>query len=130
MFRTFGAAALAALLAACSSEPVRSVQTAVQGMFQSKGEPQLAAGLNQYESGRYPDAARSLQGALEQGLSAAEQVTARKHLAFIHCVSGRTSQCRDEFRRALEVDPGFELTPAEAGHPTWGPVFRSVKSRR
>jgi hypothetical protein len=57
-------------------------------------------------------------------------VTANKYLAFISCVSGRDRQCRAYFRRALELNPSFELEPAEAGHPTWGPVFRNVKGRR
>ena len=41
-----------------------------------------------------------------------------------------SGQCRDEFRRALAVDPALELAPAEAGHPVWGPIFRSVKGGR
>jgi len=48
----------------------------------------------------------------------------------MHCVSGRTAACREEFRKALTMDPDVELSPAEAGHPTWGPVFRSVKAGR
>jgi hypothetical protein len=38
--------------------------------------------------------------------------------------------CRDEFRAALDIDPSMQLEPAEAGHPVWGPVFRSVKAGR
>ena len=57
-------------------------------------------------------------------------MNAHKHLAFINCVSGRTSACREEFRKALAIEPGLDLPPAEAGHPTWGPVFRSVKAGR
>ena len=79
----------------------------VKGVFQSKGKPELATGLNR-----------------------SEQVTAHKYLAFIHCTSGREKQCRDEFRKVLDIDPALELEPAEAGHPVWGPVFRSVKARR
>ncbi|MBI2295732.1 MAG: TssQ family T6SS-associated lipoprotein [Betaproteobacteria bacterium] len=71
-----------------------------------------------------------LQSALDAGLGKSDQVKAHKHLAFIHCSSGREPRCRDEFRKALAADPGFDLDPAEAGHPTWGPVFRSVKARR
>lgn len=130
MIRQLCAAALAALLAACASEPVRGIQTAIQGVFQSKGEQALANGLRQYENGAYGEAVKTLQSALDQGLSDRDQVNARKHLAFIHCVSGRSAQCRVEFRKALDVDPKMELEPAEAGHPTWGPVFRSVKASR
>jgi hypothetical protein len=57
-----------------------------------------------------------------------EQASAHKYLAFINCVSGRPNGCREEFRKAFVADPNFDLTPAEAGHPMWGPVFRSVKT--
>ena len=93
-----------------------------------KGLPDLQAGVSSYEDGDYKQSAKQLQSALAQGLDGRGQARARKYLAFMHCVGGRTNQCRDEFRKALEADPGFDLTPAEAGHPTWGPVYRKVKS--
>jgi hypothetical protein len=46
----------------------------------------------------------------------------------MHCVSNQQKLCREEFRKALDADPGFDLTPAEAGHPLWGPVFRKLKA--
>ena len=113
-------------LAGCASEPVQQIK----GIFQSKGEPQLAAGIRQYEDGKYSIATTSLQNALAAGLNQNDQVTANKYLAFISCVSGRERQCRAYFRRALELNPSFELEPAEAGHPMWGPVFRNLKARR
>lgn len=118
---------LIALLAVLLLPACGGVQT-IQSAFQSKGEQALAAGLRHYEAGEYPDALKSFQEALEAGLSAKDQVDARKHLAFIHCASGRQAPCRDEFRKALDVDPKMELDPAEAGHPRWGPVFRMVKA--
>ena len=114
------------LLAGCSSAPVQDIKR----IFQSKGEPQLQAGIRYYEDGRYAQATTSLQSAINAGLSDADQVTANKYLAFISCVSNRERQCRAYFRRALELNPSFELEPAEAGHPIWGPVFRNVKARR
>ena len=115
-----------ALLAGCSSQPVQQIK----GIFQSKGEPELQTGIKLYEDGRYKEALTSFQGALSSGLRADDQVIANKYLAFISCVSGRERQCRAYFSRALELNPSFELEPAEAGHPIWGPVFRSVKARR
>ena len=116
----------AAALGGCSTQPVQQIR----GIFQSKGEPQLKAGIRYYEDGKYPAATSSLQNALAAGLSDSDQVKANKYLAFISCGSGRERQCRAYFRRALELDPSFELEPAEAGHPMWGPVFRNVKGRR
>jgi hypothetical protein len=92
-------------------------------------EQELAKGIKSYEDGEYKDAAFQLQAALNFGLAArADQVKAHKYLAFVHCVSSRSRQCRDEFRRALSVDPAFTLEPAEAGHPIWGPAYRAVKA--
>jgi Tfp pilus assembly protein PilF len=95
----------------------------------SKGEQELERAVKSYEEGAYKNAARQFQTALDFGLDAkADQATAHKYLAFIICVTGREKSCRDEFRKALDADPSFELGPAEVGHPIWGAVFRSVKA--
>lgn len=124
-------AALAATLAGCESAPIKQLQQDINSFIQpKKGDQDLATGLRQYDEGNYTGAARTLQTSLDEGLTSKDQVTAHKYLAFIHCISGRERQCRDEFRKALKIDPEFELEPAEAGHPIWGPVFRSAKGRR
>ena len=115
-----------AALGGCSTQPVQDFKR----LFQGKGEPELAEGIKNYEDGKYAPATTNFQNALNSGLSEADQVKANKYLAFISCVSGRERQCRAYFSRALELNPSFELEPAEAGHPIWGPVFRSVKARR
>jgi Tfp pilus assembly protein PilF len=98
-------------------------------IFRSMNGPSaLSAGLKEYEAGEYEESAKNLQGAIDLGLPEKERATAHKHLAFIHCSSSRERQCRDEFRKALAVDPALDLAPAEAGHPVWGPIFRSLKS--
>jgi len=100
-------------------------------MFRSlSGSSALSAGLKQYEDGDYTESAKNLQGAIDLGLPDKQRANAHKHLAFIHCSSNRERQCRDEFRRALAVDPALDLAPAEAGHPVWGPIFRSVRAGR
>jgi len=130
-------AAAVALLAACDSAPMKeftgdakSAWGQLTGGGSSKGQATLNTGLKQYDDGEYQPAAKSLQSALEQGLSDKEKVNAHKHLAFIQCSNGRTTACREEFRKALAIDPKLELTPAEAGHPGWGPIFRSLKAGR
>jgi Tfp pilus assembly protein PilF len=117
----------AAALTGCGTEPMRELEALVKP---SRGEATLATGLKQYEEGRYPESLKNLQSAIDQGLAERDRINAHKHVAFIHCVSNRERACRDEFRKALRVDPGMELAPAEAGHPVWGPVFRSVKAGR
>jgi Tfp pilus assembly protein PilF len=109
------------------SEPTKSEPAKVEPV---KAEPPLALGLRQYDDGDYAESAKTLQGAIDQGLGAKDKANAHKHLAFIHCASSRQRACRDEFRKALALDPSLELAPAEAGHPVWGPIFRSVKAGR
>ena len=97
----------------------------------SKSEQELDKGIGSYEDGEYKTSARQLQAAIDLGLDAArDRARAHKYLAFIDCVSGRKKACRDEFNKALDADPKFDLEPAEAGHPIWGPVWRSVKTTR
>jgi hypothetical protein len=88
----------------------------------------LNLGIRNYEDGNYNTAASHFQNALgEDLLTAGEQVTAHKFLAFIYCISGEKLACRGEFKKVLLLNPKFELSAAEAGHPIWGPVFREVQ---
>src|SRR5215212_8432839 len=111
--RVLAAIAVASLLAGCAIGPARHPE--------SKSQRALSAGIEEYEDGKYVDAAKDIQGALDLGLVAADQVRAHKFLPFIMCISGKDRLCRDEFRKALEINPNMELAPAEAGHPIWGP---------
>ncbi len=122
---------LCGLLAGCESGPVKQMTTDIKSVFETpKGDPELAAGIRSYEEGHYETAQRELQSALKAGLNSFGAIKAHKYLAFINCASGRETRCREEFRKVLWLDPDFTLAPAEAGHPTWGPVFRSVKAEQ
>ncbi len=130
------AALAAAVVAACApvsqppSEQPAAVPQITEEQLRDRAKESLKLGLRQYERGEYDDATQNLTASLDHGLlSKTEQSTARKYLAFIDCVSNREAQCRDEFRKAIEIDPSFELGPAEAGHPIWGPIFRSVREQ-
>ena len=132
--RLIPAIAMAAL-AGCaqmgtSPEQPGAVPQFTEAQLRQKAQESLALGLRQYQQGEYDNALKNLLASLYYGLpTKGEQSTALKHRAFIHCISGRKQQCADEFRKALEIDPAFDLTPAEAGHPIWGPVYRSVRAQ-
>jgi Tfp pilus assembly protein PilF len=116
----------ALLMTACSAPIVRDA--GLDKFALRKAEQDLSLGIRAYEDGDYRNSSRLLQGALAEGLILnSDKVAAHKYLAFIHCAQSREKLCRDEFRKALALDPKFELTPAEAGHPVWGPVFKSLK---
>ena len=117
------ALALALALPACQSTIVQEFP-----LTKFKAESMLDQGIRQYDNGDYRIAARTIQGSLDEGLTTRSQARAHKYLAFMDCVAGQQTQCRDQFRKALEIDPSMELRPEESGHPTWGPVFKSVKA--
>jgi Tfp pilus assembly protein PilF len=119
------AAALAAalVLTGCQSKAIQEFP-----LTKFKAESMLDQGIRQYDDGNYKMAARTIQGALDAGLTTRSQARAHKYLAFMYCIANQQSQCRDEFRRALESDPRLELKPEEQGHPMWAPVFQSVKA--
>jgi hypothetical protein len=97
--------------------------------LRSLGVDELSKAVRSYDDGDYAAATKQFQAALDLGLVApSDRAVAYKHLAFMACVAKRVQACRGEFRKALAAQPDFDLTPAEAGHPTWGPVFRSVKA--
>jgi Tfp pilus assembly protein PilF len=99
-------------------------------LARTAGSSYLEEGIRNYEEGNYRTSSRRLQYALEEGLTRPDRVKAHKYLAFIACVSGQQLTCREEFSIAVELDPSFELDSAEAGHPIWGPVHKSVKAKQ
>jgi len=93
-------------------------------------EQKLEIGVKQYEDGNYVASMNALLNVLEtKSASNAQKVRANKYMAFIHCISSHEKLCKEYFRNVIEIKPDFELSPAEAGHPIWGPVFRSVKGK-
>ena len=110
-------------LAACQSKLVQEFP-----LTKFKAEKMLDDGIREYDNGNYRVAARTIQGALDAGLTTRSQGRAHKYLAFMHCISGQESLCREEFRKGLEVDPRLQLKPGEDGHPIWTPVFKSVQA--
>ena len=98
--------------------------------FRKEVGQRLMIGIKEFESGNYDSSLSALQGVLEsQFADQKDRVIAYKYLAFIHCISANKQLCNDYFRKALEIDPGFELSQAELGHPVWGVAFRKVKSK-
>jgi hypothetical protein len=51
-------------------------------------------------------------------------------MAFSYCVTSRQTLCRQQFEKALKIDPAFDLAPGEKGHPLWGAVFDRAKKRK
>jgi len=118
--------------AGCATTPIpflREPIATLKSWTKSQSERTLDNGIKSYEEGDYKTAAKQLQTSLDLGLtSEQDQSDAHKYLAFIYCTSSRKNLCRGEFRKAFDSNPEFDLKPTEAGHPMWGPVFRSVKA--
>lgn len=127
------AALTLAVLGGCALPPsitgVSPVDEVANKQRFERAQLNLNDGLKRYDAGAYDEAMKNFLLALDSGvLTVPQQVAARKHMAFIHCVSGRESACKDEFQKIITLDAKFDLPPAEAGHPSWGPVFKAVKN--
>jgi Tfp pilus assembly protein PilF len=102
--------------------------TALVEIIARPAERALMAGLRAYEDAFYVDAERHFNQALSLRLSSPkDRAAAHKHLAFIYCTSNRRSECEAQFRAARLSDPAFTLDKSEAGHPSWGEVYKRVR---
>jgi tetratricopeptide (TPR) repeat protein len=94
----------------------------------SAGQIVLSAGIELYNSGQYQQAIKKLQTIVDNtNEDFLTQTNAYKYTSFSLCVLGRKAPCRENFEKLLRLNPSFELTQAEAGHPIWGPVFKQAK---
>lgn len=117
------------LISGCASSTIREI--GLDKLAPRKAEQELSLGIHNYDIGNYQTAARYLQNSIRQKLTfQSDEVTARKYLAFIYCVTEREKLCAEEFRQAFILDPQFQLSSTEIGHPIWGPVYRRVKEER
>lgn len=83
-----------------------------------------------YTNGSYGDVIRRVATSNELAASSsAVRIEVYKLQAFSYCVSNHAQLCEDAFMRILRIDPAYTLAPNEAGHPTWGPVFRNAQSK-
>lgn len=88
----------------------------------------LSEGIELYEKGQFNAAIRRLNAPELDAAGGAMQLKALKYKAFSYCVTSRQALCRQQFERALRIDPSFELELGEKGHPLWGPVFERART--
>ena len=117
----------AALASGCSTPPPAPPPTGLAEVMERPAERALLEGIRAYDDGQYAQAEKALRKALADGLqSARDRATAHKLLAFITCTSNRLADCQTQFREARAADASFALSRSEAGHPVWGPVYKSL----
>jgi predicted small secreted protein len=94
-----------------------------------KPEQLFAEGSDLYEKGDYKGAIRKLMMARD---ASDEAPTVKQNslrlLAFSYCVTNQRPLCKAQFASLLKLNPTFQLSRGEAGHPQWGPVFKEVKA--
>ncbi|MCU0966444.1 MAG: TssQ family T6SS-associated lipoprotein [Burkholderiaceae bacterium] len=120
--------AAAALAAGCAAPPPPPAPTpGLAEVMERPAERALLDGIRAYDDAQYAQAETALRQALAIGLkSARDRATAHKLLAFITCTSDRLADCQAQFREARAADAAFALSRSEAGHPVWGPVYKSL----
>ena len=84
-----------------------------------------------YDSGDYGRTIALLSHAKEiDGADTDTQVAAHKLLAFSYCVTNRITPCRAEFSKLLDLNPRFDLSPAEKGIRSGRSNSRAAGMRR
>ena len=126
---------IACLLTGCANMPFGAKQAAPAKTDVSASAPApVATGLKEgialYNNGDYNGAIKRLGQPDVTGGARATQLEALKYTAFSYCVTSRPTQCRQQFDKALKLDPSFDLEPGEHGHPLWGPVFVKAKKAK
>lgn len=91
-------------------------------------ERRFLDGLNRYNEGNYQGAIRIFREPLFDRAWPELRIRVLKYLAFSLCVTNNVPQCRNAFGQALTLNPEFNLTPAESGHPIWGPAFKKARA--
>jgi len=143
---TLAALLAAALLAGCAQTPVSAngkeppphpradvarheprTEAAAPAVPADPAQAALRDGIAAYNNGDYKGAIKKLGASEIAKSSKANQLIAIKYTAFSYCVTRRPGPCRQQFDKALKLDPGFELETGENGHPLWGPVFARAK---
>lgn len=135
MRRTAAICALGATVALAGCAVNALSQKAPEKTAQERARIAATTALNQgidlYNRGEYQAAIKQLGNANEAGAADKDlQLEAHKYMAFSYCVTGRPAPCRQEFEKALKIDPRFDLTQGEKGHPLWGPVFERIKKNK
>jgi hypothetical protein len=88
----------------------------------------LKEGIDLYTAGDYNASLKRLQDSKEIWATDTDiQLDALKYMAFNYCVTNRATLCKQQFEKALKLNPDFDLLPGEKGHPLWGPVFERAR---
>lgn len=124
---------MAALLSGCAKLPILGGATPAgahpraEAAKPSADQVALNEGIELYNNGDYNGAIKRLGSPEIASAPKATQLEAIKYTAFSYCVTARQALCRQQFEKALKLDPAFDLAPGEHGHPLWGPVFTRAK---
>jgi hypothetical protein len=126
--RTASIAIALAVIGGCASLPGGDGSPFQLGSAREPGQQALSGAIALYDAGDYHGAIRKLETSKEiSTASVPVRAAAYKQLAFAQCALNRRVPCRRAFENLLILDPRFELSPLESGHPVWGPVFRQAK---
>lgn len=127
------------LLSACAAlqepppppppEPAPAAEIAPRFTPEQILERDLNEAVKRFEERDFEGSIRALQQLLEsQDATPPQQVRMYKYLAFSNCSLQRRVPCQQHFESALKIDPTFQLTQAERGHPIWDPVFKKARA--
>lgn len=110
------------------SSPPESTEKIAEKSARANAQTELDSLITLYNNGDYHGAIKRLS-TIEDTLKPYKEMElqALKLTAFSYCLTGRQPQCKQEFERALKLDPSFDLEKGEKGHPLWQHTFDRAK---
>jgi Tfp pilus assembly protein PilF len=126
-----GCATMDKLKDALIPEPAPAAPAHATHAPRAAAQTALNEGIDFYDKGDFNGAIKRLSNAPEiWSADKSVQTKALKYMAFSYCVTSRQLLCKQQFEKALKLDPSFDLAPGEKGHPLWGSVFDRAKKGR
>lgn len=116
---------LSLALAGCAQSPKPAV---VESPPTAAALSDLQKVRDSYAAGNYGDVIRTVSRSGDLAQSPRDmRIEAMKLQAFSYCLTKHRTLCEEQFERIFALDPNFELSAAERGHPQWGPVYEATR---
>jgi hypothetical protein len=116
------------VLAACTMTPQPTPGEIQREQMRTAARDELKDSIDAYNTGDYNGSLKTLLDSKTIWITDNDiQLEALRYSAFDYCLTNRANLCKQQFEKALKLDPDFDLRRGEKGHPLWEPAFDKAK---
>ncbi len=115
-------------LADCTLTPQPTPGEVQREQTRTAARDDLKESIDAYNAGDYNGSLKTILDSKTIWITDNDiQLEALRYSAFDYCLTNRANQCKQQFEKALRLDPEFDLRRGEKGHPLWEPAFDKAK---